>query len=225
VRGPGTVIVGPGIDADPGRGWPGGPAAGRRPQSRAPHPRCLTRPPAAYQSRSRGAKTRRSGPQLERKGEGAGAKALAQGQCGCRPGSKERRGPGDSARAEQPSRREQVPKAPAWRRLLRRGAGPQAPQNGGGGKAERSSSTSATAPTAGGEARGSAAAFPKTADSSPATSEAVPIDTTTTTDGAEAATPTPATRSAGSRRPSPEVRGVLVREEGPPSRPGQMGVV
>jgi hypothetical protein len=63
------------------------------------------------------------GPRRERKGEGASARAPAQGQCGCCPGPKERRGPGGGTRAEQPSRREQVPEAPAWRRLLGGGAG------------------------------------------------------------------------------------------------------
>jgi hypothetical protein len=112
-------------------------AAGRRPQSWAPHSRCLTRPPAVLQPRSRGAKTRRSGPRREGEREGAGVGAPPQGPRRCRPDPEGRRGAGGSPHAEQPSRGVQVPKAPARRRVLGRGAGPQAPEDGGGGEAER----------------------------------------------------------------------------------------
>jgi hypothetical protein len=179
------------------------PATGRRPQPRAPDLWCHTGPPATYQRRSRGAETRRSGPRREREGEGAGARAPAQGPLGG----------------------VEIPEAPAWRRLLGRGVGAQAQEDGGGGGAERSSTTSAPTPAAREETGGGAPASSEAADSSTATAVTAASYATATANRADAANPTPATRSTSSRRPSPEVRGVLDREEGPPSCPGQMGVV
>jgi hypothetical protein len=62
------------------------------------------------------------------------------------------------------------------------------------------------------------------ADSSTTTADAASGDATTTI-RAQATDPTTATRSTGGRGHPPKVRGVLGREEGPPSRSGQMGVV
>jgi hypothetical protein len=67
MRGLGVAVDGPGVDANPRRGRPGGPAAGRRPQSWDPHSRHLSRPPVTRQPRSEGAKSRRSGPRREGK--------------------------------------------------------------------------------------------------------------------------------------------------------------
>jgi hypothetical protein len=149
-----------------------------------------------------GAKTRRSGPHREGKGEGAGAGAPAQGPYG---GVK-------------------VPEAPARRWLLHRGAGSQALEDGGGGEAERSSTTSAAAPAAGEETGGSTAGFPGAADSSTATVDAAASDATTT-NGAKAANPTPAARSASGRGHPPKVRWAFGRKGGPPKCARQLGVV
>jgi hypothetical protein len=204
VRGPGTPVINPGGDADPGRGRPGSPAAGRRPQPRAPYPWCHIGPPAACQRRSRGARTRRSSSRRERKREGAGAGAPARGQCWCYPGLKGRRGPGGGARTEQSSRREQVPEAPAWRWLLGRGASAQATEDSGGGGAKRSSTTSATTPTAGEETGEGATASSEAAGSSTTTADMVSGDATTT-NRAQAADPTAAARSTGGRGHPPKV--------------------
>jgi hypothetical protein len=182
-------------------------------------------PPAALQRRSRGGRIRRSGSRREREREGAGAGALAQGHCGCCPGPKGRRGPGGGARTEQPSQREQVLEAPVWRQLLSRGAGAQAPKDGGCGGAERSSTTSATTPTAGEEVGGGARTSSEAADSSTTTTADTAAGDTTTTIRAQATDSTTTARSTGGRGHPPEVRGILSREEGPPSRPGLMGVV
>jgi hypothetical protein len=104
------------------------------------------------------------------------------------------------------------------------GAGAQAPEDGGGGGVERSSTTSAPTPAAGEEIGGGAPASSEAADSSSTTTDTASGDATTTI-RAETIDPTTATRSTGGRGHPPKVRGVLGREEGPPSGPGQMGVV
>jgi hypothetical protein len=93
-----------------------------------------------------------------------------------------------------------------------------------GRRSRGSSSASVSAPAAREETGGGAAAFSEAADSYTATTDTAASDATTPV-RAKAADPTSAARSASSRRPSPEVRGVLDREEGPPSCAGQMGVV
>jgi hypothetical protein len=127
-------------------------------------------------------------------------------------------------RTKQPSRREQMPEAPARRRLLGRGAGAQTPENGGGGGAERGSTTSATTLADREETGGSATASSETTDSSSTTTRTAPGDATTTAQG-QATVPIATTRSTGGRGLPAEVRGLLGREEAPSSRPSQMGVV
>ncbi|XP_025822339.1 vegetative cell wall protein gp1-like [Panicum hallii] len=83
----------------------------------------------------------------------------------------------------------QVPEAPALRRLLRGGPGPQAPEDDGGGGAEQllgSATSAATAAAAG--------------DSTTAANDAAPSDTATTI-GARATSATPAARSASGGSP------------------------
>jgi hypothetical protein len=113
-----------------------------------------------------------------------------------RPGGTTRRS--GQPHAEQPSRGVQVPEAPAWRRLLHGEGSPQTPEDGGGREAEQSSTTSAAAPSAGEEAGGGAAAFSGVADSSVATDDTAPSDTTTTV-GAKTTNPTLGARSANCR--------------------------
>jgi hypothetical protein len=115
-------------------------------------------------------------------------------------------------------------------RRLQRGDGSlvgepaQVTEDGGGGGAKRSSTSSATTPTAGEEAGGGATASSEAADSSTTTADTESGDTTTT-NRPQAANPTTAARSTGGREHPPGAQGVLGREEDPPSRPGQMGVV
>jgi hypothetical protein len=181
-------------------------------------------PPVARQPSSRGAKSWRSGPRRERKREGAGDGAPSQRTMRVLPQTERttrRRGqhPRGAAKRRGPSPGgSSAATAPWW------GSRPPSTRGRRRWRGRRSLTTFAAAPAAGEKIGGSAAALSGAADSSAATDDTAPCDATTT-DRAKTTNPAATARSASGRGPLLEVRGVLGRKEGPPSRPGQMGVV